>query len=245
MGRAVDGHLAELLGSLGGHGAVALHDPGRDLLVALPGGVLHDDATLAGIGLGGGHADALVVVDLLDGHLGALGGDVVKARLRGALGHVHDGLLAELVGGPGNAAAVVAVRGGEERGLAEVLGELVGGEVVERAVGDVLARLVGDVVGHGERSAEHLEGVEAEAVGLVLDAQVAKAQASGLAVEARERRHGVLREALVEGAGLLDVVERHDAQVRIVTLGHVVDGPLNLLAHVTETSLVDCIQLFV
>ena len=140
---------------------------------------------------------------------------------------------------------MVAVGGGEERGLAEVLRELVGGQVVERAVGDVLVGLVGDVVGHGEGAAKHLEGVEAEAVALVLDAQVAKAQAGGLAVEAGKRRHGVLREALVEGAGLLDVVERHDAEVRVIALGHVVDGPLNLLAHVTETSLVGCIQLFV
>lgn len=64
----------------------SLHDPGRDLLVALPGGVLNDDAALAGVGLGGGHAHALVVVDLFDGHRGALGGDVIEAGLGRTLG---------------------------------------------------------------------------------------------------------------------------------------------------------------
>lgn len=41
MRRAVDDHLAQLIGSLGSHGAVAL-----------PGGVLNDDAVLAGVGGG-------------------------------------------------------------------------------------------------------------------------------------------------------------------------------------------------
>ena len=79
--RAVDLDGAQLLGGLRRHGAVALHDPGRDLLVAVPGGVLHHDAVLGLGGLRGGHAHAVVVVDLLDRDLGALLGDVVKAGL--------------------------------------------------------------------------------------------------------------------------------------------------------------------
>ena len=233
--RAVDGHLAQLLGCLGSHGAVALHDPRRDLLVALPGGVLNDDAALAGVGLGGGHAHALVVVDLFDGHRGALGGDVIEARLGGTLGHVHDGLLAQLVGSPCHAAAMVAVGGGKEGGLAKVLGKLIGGQVIEGALGNVLAGLVGNVVGHGKRAAQNLKGVEAKAIALVLNAQVGQAKARGLAVQVGKRSDGVLGERLVEGAGLLHVVEAHDSQVLIIALGHRVARPLNLVGHTVNS----------
>ena len=123
MGGTVDAHLAQLVGGLVGHGAVALHDPGGDLLVPLPGGVLHHHAVLGLGGLCGGHADALVVVDVLDGHLGAFLGNVVVAGLAAALGHMYHGLLSQLVGGPGNTTAVVAVGGGEEGGLAELFKE--------------------------------------------------------------------------------------------------------------------------
>ena len=235
MRRAVDGHLAQLLGSLGSHGAVTLHDPGRDLLVALPGGVLNDDAALAGVGLGGGHAHALVVVDLFDGHRGALGGDVIEAGLGGTLGHVHDGLLAEPVGSPCHAAAMVAVGGGKEGGLAKVLGKLIGGQVIEGALGNVLAGLVGNVVGHGKRAAQDLKGVEAKAIALVLNAQVGQAQARGLAVQAGKRSDGVLGERLVEGTGLLHVVEAHDSQVLVIALGHRVARPLDLIGHTVNS----------
>ena len=233
--RAVDGHLAQLLGSLGSHGAVALHDPRRNLLVALPGGILNDDAALAGIGLGGGHAHALVVVDLFDGHRGALGGDVIEAGLGGTLGHVHDGLLAQLVGSPCHAAAMVAVGGGKEGGLAKVLGKLIGGQVIEGALGNVLAGLVGNVVGHGKRTAQDLKGVEAKAIALVLNAQVGQAQARGLAIQAGKRSDGVLGERLVEGAGLLHVVETHDSQVLVIALGHRVARPLDLIGHTVNS----------
>ena len=144
---------------------------------------------------------------------------------------MHDGLLAELVGGPGHAAAVVAVGGGEEGGLAEVGGELVGGQVVVGAVGNVLAGLVGNVVGHGEGATQDLERVEAKAAALVLDAEVAQAQASRLAVKTSKRGHGVLGEALVESTRLGNVIQGHDAEVGIIALGHLVDGPLDLLDH--------------
>ena len=233
--RAVDGHLAQLLGCLRSHGAVALHDPRRDLLVALPGGVLNDDAALAGVGLGGGHAHALVVVDLFDGHRGALGGDVIEAGLGGTLGHVHDGLLAQLVGRPCHATAMVAVGGGKEGGLAKVLGKLIGGQVIEGALDNVLAGLVGNVVGHGKRAAQNLKGVEAKAIALVLNAQVGQAKTRGLAVQAGKRSDGVLGERLVEGAGLLHVVEAHDSQVLVIALRHRVARPLNLIGHTVNS----------
>ena len=71
------------------YGAVALHDPGGDLLVPLPGGVLHHHAVRGLGGLRRGHADAVVVVDFLDGDLGALLGDILIPGLAGALGPVR------------------------------------------------------------------------------------------------------------------------------------------------------------
>ena len=122
VGGAVTPMLPQLLRGLPGHGAVALHDPGGNFLIAVPGGVLYNDAVLRLGGLGGGHADAVVVVDFLDGYLGPLFGDVVEAGLAAALGHVDHGLLAQLIRRPGHAPAMVAVGGGEEGGLAELPG---------------------------------------------------------------------------------------------------------------------------
>lgn len=79
---------------------------------------------------------------------------------------------------------MVAVGGGKEGCLAKVLGKLIGGQVIESALGNVLAGLVGNVIGHGKRSAQNLEGVEAKAIALVLNAQVGQAQARSLAVQA-------------------------------------------------------------
>lgn len=76
---------------------------------------------------------------------------------------------------------MVAVGGGKEGSLAKVLGKLIGGQVIEGALGNVLAGLVGNVVGHGKRTAQNLKGVEAKTITLVLNAQVGQTQARGLA----------------------------------------------------------------
>ena len=148
---------------------------------------------------------------------------------------MHDGLLAQLVGSPCHAAAMVAVGGGKEGSLAKVLGKLIGGQVIEGALGNVLAGLVGNVVGHGKRTAQNLKGVEAKAIALVLNAQVGQTQARGLAVQAGKRSDGVLGERLVEGAGLLHVVEAHDSQVLVIALGHRVARPLDLIGHTVNS----------
>ena len=183
------------------------------------------------LGLLGGKAHAVVVVELLDRDLGALLGDVVKAGLRGTLGHVDHGVLVEAVGSPGHAAAVVAVGGGEEGRVAKVVLELVGGQVVKVAVRNVATGLLGDVAGHGEGAAEDLERVEAKAVALVLHVEAAETKAVGHAGEVGERSHGVLREALVERTGLCDVLQAHDLQVLVLALGHVIGDPLELRLH--------------
>ena len=51
--------------------------------------------------------------------------DVFQPRLGRAFRHVDDGFLAQLLGGPGDAAAVVAIGCREEGCLAEFLAELI------------------------------------------------------------------------------------------------------------------------
>ena len=228
---AVDPHLPQLLRRLVGHGAVALHDPGGDLLVPLPGGVLHHHAVLGLGGLRRGHADAVVVVDFLDGDLGALLGDILIPGLAGALGHVDHCLLAQLVSRPGHAPAVVAVRGGEEGGVAELLAECLAGQVVVGHLADVPAHLLGDVPGHGEGAAQHLEGVEAEAEGLILHEQAAQAQVLGHAVQPGQRRDGILGKAAVEESSLGHVPQGHDGKLPVVALGHPIGDPFDRISH--------------
>ena len=231
MGRAVDAHLTQLLGGLAGHGAVALHNPGGDFLIALPGGVLDNDAMLGLRGLGGGHTDAVVIIDLFNGHLGPFLGDVVKAGLGAALGHMDHGLLTQLIGRPGHAPAVIAVGGGKEGGLPEGGAEGGAGEVVVGQLRDILSHFPGNIPGHSEGTAQHLKGVEAEAVGLVLHIQAGQAQITGHAVQPGQGGDGVLGKAAVERAGLVHAVQRHNGELPVVTFGHPVDGPLDGLVH--------------
>ena len=231
MGGAVAAVIFQLFAGLHCHGAVALHDPGGDLLVAVPGGILDDDAVLSLLGLGGSHTDAVVVVDLLDGDLSALLGDVVKAGLAGALGHVHHGLLAQLVGRPGNAAAMVAVGGGEEGGLAELFTESGAGEIFIGHLAHVPAHLLGNVAAHGKGAAQNLERVEAEAVGLILDIYAAQAQVLCHAVQLGKGSDGILGEAAVEGPRLRHVLRGHDGKLPVVAGGHPIGRPFNGILH--------------
>ena len=70
---------------------------------------------------------------------------------------------------------MVAVGGGEEGSLTELPPEGLTGQVVIGHLADIPAHLLGDVAGHGKGAAQHLEGVEAEAEGLVLYEQSAQA----------------------------------------------------------------------
>ncbi len=93
MRRTIDLKCAQLASGLCGHRAVALHDPRRDLLIALPGCVLHHDAVLGLGGLFGRKPHAVIIVQLLYRDLRPFFRNVVKAGLGGALRHVHNSLL--------------------------------------------------------------------------------------------------------------------------------------------------------
>ncbi len=113
VGGLFDAHGLHLLDRFVGQGGIALHDPGRDLGVTLPGGVLHYvPATL--LGHLHGQAHGVVVVHVGDDALGPQRQDVVHPLLGRALWHVDHRMLTHLLGGPGDAATVVAVGGGGE-----------------------------------------------------------------------------------------------------------------------------------
>ena len=155
MGRT----LAVLIPRLVRHGAVALHDPGRDLLIALPGGILHHDAVLGLLRELRGLPHALIIVHLGDPGLRVLRLDVIQPRHRGALRHDDDGLLMELIRCPGDAPSVVSVGRGVEGRRAEPFPELLRGEHAVGKLRDILPGLLPDIAGDGVGAAEHLKGI--------------------------------------------------------------------------------------
>ena len=147
---------------------------------------------------------------------------------------MHHRLLAQLVGGPGHPPAMVAVGGGEEDRLAELVLQLLAGQVVVGHLGHVPAQGLSDVVGHGKGAAQHLEGVQPKPVALVLYVQPLQPQLLGHAPQLRQGRLAVLRKALVECPGLGYLVQPHHRQLGVLRLGHAVGGPLDLIHESTS-----------
>ena len=222
----------QLLQSLRAHGGITLHDPGGDLSVAFPCGVLNDNAMLNSVSLSGSNTNALVVVDFLDGDLSVFLGDVVETILGRALGHVNDSLLAQLVSCPCNATAVVAVGSGAEGCLAKLFLQSVAGQVVVSHFGNVLAQFLSDVLSHCEGAAQNLECIQAEAVALVLDCQEVQAQVLSHLVQLSQRSDAVLGEALVESTCIGNILQSHDFQLVTIALGHGIQFPFHLGFHV-------------
>ena len=140
----------------------------------------------------------LVVVHIHDLGLGPLGADRLQALDRRALGHVDHGLLLELAGHPGHAAAMVAVGGGGEDHFAEARAHRVADHHFIRQLADVLPQPLGDVPGHGVRAAKRLEGLEAETLRFVLDVDAAHAQVRREAIQGGERRRCIAGNRAVE-----------------------------------------------
>ena len=81
VGRPVDLYFLQLFSRLAGDGSIALHDPGRDVRISFPCGILHDDTVLCLGGLLRGDSDAVIVIDVLDRDGCAFLCDVVVAAL--------------------------------------------------------------------------------------------------------------------------------------------------------------------
>ena len=113
--------------------------------------------------------DRFTTEEVEDVDVGAELLDVFQPRLSRAFRHVDDGFLAQLLSRPGDAAAVVAIGGREEGGLAKFLAEFIRSQDFIRQVRYVAVRFLGDVFGHGIGTAQDFEGVEAEAVRFVFD----------------------------------------------------------------------------
>jgi hypothetical protein len=105
------------------------------------------------------------------------------------------------MGGPGDAAAVIAVGGGDEDHVLRLLPHLGRGEQGEIRLVGVEAQLLTDHLAHGEDAAEALEGVEAElgeALRFVLDVDAPDAQLLRKAAERDEGRGTVKGQRPVE-----------------------------------------------
>ena len=130
---------------------------------------------------------------------------------------------------------MVAVGGGEEGGLTELPAESLTGQIIVGHFADVPLHLLGDVPGHGEGAAQHLEGVEAKAEGLVLYIQAAQAQILGHAVQASQRGDGILGKTVVKKGRLCHVAQGHDLQLAVFAGRHMIDSPFDLLFHTALT----------
>ena len=182
VGRLDEAHLTR---GFERHGRIALHDPGRILRIAFPGRILyHDPAVLFSLRICETHC--VVVVQVGDGCVRAGFFDVIESFLCRTVRHVHHALVALLRRGPCDASAVVAVGRGHEGELGIVAGRLV--------LFDALADAVG--------SAQRLEGVQAEAVALVLHIKALDAQALRQIRQLGQRGLAVFREGLMERLGL-------------------------------------------
>lgn len=78
----------------------------------------------------------------------------------------------QAVGSPRHTAAMVAVCGGKEGGLSKFLLELVAGQVIIAHLVYRFTKLFGDVPGHGKRTAQDFKGIQAKAIGLILDKHI-------------------------------------------------------------------------
>ena len=206
----VGGLLRKLLIGFQAHGHIALHDPGGDLLVAFPGGVLdHGPAVFLGMAIRQPYG--AVIVQLRDAGIGTGGADILQPLLGAALGHIDDGPLTESGSGPGHTAAVIAVGGSDESDLPQLLPGLGAYQQVIACLLHGDAQLLRQERADGIAAAQDLEGVQAEAPGLVLHIYRAQPQRFGSILERYQGRGGIHGEAFVEGPDLLSLFHAQDA----------------------------------
>jgi len=203
-------------------GAVAFHDPGRDIGVALPGGVLHDDAVFVILGLLVGKAYAFIVVQVFNGNNGMFLGDVSLPDLGGSSRHSYDSLLSETVGRPGDAAAVIAVGCRVEGGLPDLLAEFGRGEHLVRQIVDRDAGLLRNVFRDGERAAQNLEGIQPETVRLVFYVEGSESEVICHADKLVKRSDLILGKTSVEMKSIPYIFFGHDLQPAVVRFGNLV-----------------------
>ena len=185
---------------LHGKRGIALDDPCRDVLIAVPRRVLHHDPAVFASHLPR-EAHRVVVIEIRDAGFRAVAADILQPRRIGPLGHVDDGLLAELLRRPRYRPAVVAVRGGYEGNGPEPLAHGGGTEIGGRQIVNGFSEPFRKVTAHRIGSAKHLEGIEPETFRFVLGPDVPEAERGGQIRQRDERRGRVLRETGMETPG--------------------------------------------
>ena len=191
------GRRAPLLdGGLVDQHAIAAHDAARHRIVALPRRV-GDDRPAVDFGLPPALGDGGVVIAVDPDHLGAARPDGGFLLGAGELGQEDHAAIAEQLGARGDGAPMVARAGGGED---EAAGDVLVLALHHALEGDGgmtgLAGRAGQHVGDRDHAAQRLEGAEAEALALVLDPDLAHAQAGGQGRQLVERRRLVRRAGL-------------------------------------------------
>ena len=101
--------------------------------------------------------DRIVVVAVHDPHLGSIRLDGADPGDGGVLVDVDDGFAVELAGAPGDTAAVVAVGGGGERDVADLVAGRLAHQFFVTQIFAFEIQLGADESVDGERAAENLE----------------------------------------------------------------------------------------
>ncbi len=161
----------QLLVCFGCERSIALHNPGRDFFISVPGSVLDNNAAFGSFRFFCCQAHAVIIIHIFNSNRGIFLCDILKACLCGALWHAYHAFLAKLICSPCHAASVVAVSCSKKCGLAEGFTQLFGCQEGIIYVTDVTAGFFCDISGNCIRTAQHLKGIQPEPAGFVLDIQ--------------------------------------------------------------------------
>ncbi|MNP40046.1 hypothetical protein D3C76_1336530 [compost metagenome] len=105
--------MPQLFPGFNGKGHIALHNPGGDLLITLPGRILQQHPTLlAGLFVGQPHG--IVVVEIGDGAFGTVLANILRPHRRRTFWHINHRPQAELLCRPGDAASMITIGGGDK-----------------------------------------------------------------------------------------------------------------------------------
>ena len=115
---------------------------------------------------------------------------------------------------------MVAVGGGDEGDVTQLLPDLLAGHPLIGQLADVHPQPPGQVAADGEAPPQHLKGVEAEAVAFVLDIDAAQAQCPGQAGEVGKGGDRILGEAGVERPGLFGGLHPEGGDVAVPLVIH-------------------------
>ena len=178
MGRRLLPRLSQLIKDLPGQGGIPLHDPGGDLLIPRPGGIL-DQHPAVFFALAGGQAHRVVVVEVGDLCPGPQGQNIVQPFLGAPLGEIDHRPAAQFPGRPGHAPAVVSVGGGDEGDLSQLFPGFGLGEGGERELVPLQSQFFSHPPGNGPAASQSLKSIEPKPLGLILHPQLGYSQFPG------------------------------------------------------------------